>query len=138
MPNQDPVIEEFRRHGGHVGGYFEQIPLLLLTTIGAKSGLPRVTPLAYMEDGDRWIIAGGAGGADHHPGWYWNLVSNPGVTVEVGSEAFPAAAKGTVGEERATLFERFASEQPQLLGYAAEKTREIPIVALVPLSRENQ
>jgi deazaflavin-dependent oxidoreductase (nitroreductase family) len=131
VPDQDPVIEEFRRSGGQAGGYFATIPLLLLTTTGARTGQPRTTPLAYMVDGDRRIVAAGAGGAPRHPAWYFNLVADPAVTVEVSREAFPARAIVTAGEEREALFERFAAEQPQLLDYAARTTREIPVVALV-------
>src|SRR2546423_15426987 len=86
------VIEEFRANGGKVGGPFAGAPLLLLTTVGAKSGQSRITPLVYTTDGDRMVIVASKAGAPTNPDWYHNLVANPTVTVEVGNERFQARA----------------------------------------------
>ena len=88
------VIEEFRANGGKVGGHFENMSLLLLHTTGAKSGLPRLNPLAQMADGDRYVIIASKGGAPSHPDWYHNIVANSSVKVEVGTEAFEANCTG--------------------------------------------
>ncbi|MGN6359865.1 MAG: nitroreductase/quinone reductase family protein, partial [Thermomicrobiales bacterium] len=73
----DPVIAEFRANGGQVGGRYTGRPILLLTTTGAKSGLPRITPLNYSTDGDRFVVIASKGGSPTHPDWYHNLVANP-------------------------------------------------------------
>jgi len=80
------IIEEFRANDGKVGGHFENMTLLLLHTTGVKSGQPRLNPVAYVKDGDQYVIMASKGGAPTHPDWYYNLVANPQVTVEVGSE----------------------------------------------------
>src|SRR5690606_3153784 len=86
------IIEEFRANGGQVGGFFTNRPILLLHTTGAKSGQPRVNPLVYMADGDRWIIIASKGGSPTHPDWYYNLLANPKVSIEVGTEHVPVTA----------------------------------------------
>ena len=98
------IIEEFRANEGQVGGYFENMTLLLLHTTGAKSGLPRLNPAAYTEDGDRLVIIASKGGADTHPNWYYNVVANPHVTVEVGSEKYDAIATVAEEPERTRLY----------------------------------
>jgi F420H(2)-dependent quinone reductase len=77
------IIEEFRANGGNVGGQFAGVPLLLLTTTGAKSGEPRTSPLAYLRDAGRIYIFAGNRGAPTNPAWYHNLVAHPDVTVEL-------------------------------------------------------
>ncbi len=86
------IIAEFRANGGKVGGQFAGAPLLLLHTMGARSGQPRVNPLAYTRDGDRLIVIASKAGAPTNPDWYYNVVANPLVTVEVGTEQFQAQA----------------------------------------------
>jgi deazaflavin-dependent oxidoreductase (nitroreductase family) len=124
------VITEFRSNGGEVGGYFANIPLLLLTTTGAKSGRLRTSPLAYMADRGRYVIIAAAGGAPCDPAWYHNLVANPSVTVEVGADAFPATALVTTAAERSSLYEAFAALNPQVAVYQARTSRQFPVVAL--------
>ena len=87
-----PIIEEFRSHGGKVGGRFASMPLLLLHTRGAKTDEPRVNPIAYSIDGERFVIVASKGGAPTNPDWYYNLLANPLVEVELGSEKFRARA----------------------------------------------
>ena len=92
------LIEEFRANGGKVSGMFAGAPLLLLTTTGARSGQPRVAPLAYTTDNGRVVVIASKGGAPTHPDWFHNLRANPEVTVELGTETFPARA--TIARER--------------------------------------
>jgi len=104
--------------------------LLLLTTIGAKSGQPRIAPLAYTTDGDHLIIIASKGGAPSNPDWYYNLVANPTVTVEVGSEKFQAQAVVAEDQERNRLYAQMAELLPQFNDYQAKTSRQIPVVVL--------
>ncbi len=124
------VIEEFRANGGQVGGMFAQMSLALLTTVGARSGQRRVSPVAYFDvDGQRIVVAS-AGGAPKHPAWYHNLTANPQVTVEVGTESYPAVATPAVGAERDELFAKVVERSPGFADYQAKTSRVIPIVKL--------
>jgi deazaflavin-dependent oxidoreductase (nitroreductase family) len=125
-----PIIAEFRANEGVVGGDFAGIPLLLLTTKGAKSGEPSTTPLAYLRDGDRWIVFASYGGRPMNPAWYHNLVASPGVEVEVGSERFRAVATVLEGDERALLYRRQVAAIADFAGYEARAGRVIPVIAL--------
>lgn len=124
----EAVIAEFRANGGRCGGPFEGNPMVLLTTTGARSGLPRTSPVTYTTDGDRWVLIASKAGADHHPAWYHNLVANPDVIVEVGDERFPARATVAVEPERTRLFEARVAVMPRFDGYREETDREIPVV----------
>lgn len=124
------VIEEFRANGGKVGGYFEGRPLLILTTIGAKSGKSHQVPLVYAPDGDRYLIFASYAGSDVHPAWYHNLAANPRVQVEVGTESFTAEARVLEGEERQRGFESLASGNPVFRDYQQKTRRIIPVIEL--------
>jgi deazaflavin-dependent oxidoreductase (nitroreductase family) len=123
-------IEEFRSNGGKVGGPFEGAPLLLLTTIGARSGMTRTTPVMYLPDKDRLIIFATKAGASTNPDWYHNLVAHPKATVEVGTETFDVTAVEVTGEERDQLYARQAALFPGFADYEAKTTRRIPVIAL--------
>ena len=122
------VVEGFRANGGVGPGRWANQPLLLLTTIGARSGLPRTTPLIYSTDGDRYVVIASKGGEPTHPDWYRNLVANPDVTLEVGGEAFPARADVAEGAERRRLFDQQAAQMPFFAEYERKTPREIPVV----------
>jgi deazaflavin-dependent oxidoreductase (nitroreductase family) len=128
------IIEEFRANGGRVGGMFEGTPLLLLHHVGAKSGERRVNPLAFYEDGERYVIFASKGGAPTNPGWYYNLVANPQTTVEVGPATLSVVATEAVGEERDRLFRAQAERSPQFAEYQAGTERVIPVIVLTPSS----
>ena len=123
-------MAEFRARGGKVGGYHASMQLLLLTTTGARTGQRRAVPLTYIPDGDRCIVTAGNAGSDSHPAWYYNLLANPDVTVEMGSEVFEAVAVIAEEAERGALYQRFAAAYPQLAGYQAQTSRQIPLVIL--------
>lgn len=123
-------IEEFRRTGGRVGGNFEGRPLILLTTTGAKTGRLYTTPVMYRRDGGRIVIFASKGGAPTNPGWYHNLVANPTVTVELGSETFQAKAAVATGRERDDLYALQSGEYPVFGEYQQKTTRKIPVVIL--------
>ena len=124
------LIEEFRANGGKVGGMFAGAPLLLLTTTGARSGQPRVAPLAYTTDNGRVVVIASKGGAPTHPDWFHNLRANPEVTVELGTETFPARATIPAGAERQRLFEQMAAQMPNFAEYQRNTTRQLPVVVL--------
>jgi deazaflavin-dependent oxidoreductase (nitroreductase family) len=124
------LIEEYRANGGKVTGMFAGAPLLLLTTTGARSGQPRVAPLAYTTDNGRWIVIASKGGAPTHPDWYYNLRANPEVTVEVGAESFPARATITTGAERQRLFDQMAARMPNFAEYQRNTVRQLPVIVL--------
>jgi deazaflavin-dependent oxidoreductase (nitroreductase family) len=128
--DQERVVAEFRTRGGKVGGYHASMQLLLLTTTGARTGQRRVVPLTYLPDADRYIVTAGNAGSDRHPAWYYNLMANPDVTVEVGSEAFRAVAVIADEAEREALYERFAAVYPVADDYQAQTVRQIPVVIL--------
>lgn len=126
----EQIIDEFRANGGVVGGPFAGASMVLLTTTGAKSGQPRVMPLVYFPDGDRVLIVASKGGAPTNPDWYYNLVANPDVTLEIGAETFPAHATVVAEPERTQLFERIATSNPGFGEYQKKTTRTIPVIAL--------
>ena len=124
------TIKEFRENGGKVGGMFEGSTLLLLTTKGAKTGTPRVNPMMYQLDGDRMYVFASKGGAPTNPDWYHNLVANSYVTVEVGTDRFPARATIITGKERDEIYAEQVFHYPMFAEYQNKVTRKIPVVAL--------
>lgn len=125
------VIETFRANRGAVPGPNR---LLLLTTTGARSGQPRTSPLAYSTDGDRLVIAASKAGAPTNPDWYFNLLANPIVTVELGDETFQARATVAEEAERVRLYTQHAELMPGFADYLQKTERRIPIVLLERLS----
>ena len=125
------IISEFRANGGKVCGPFEGAPIVLLTTTGAKSGVQRTTPLAYLPDGDRIVVFASKAGASTNPDWYHNLRAHPDVTVEVGTEKKPMRAVEVTGDERDRLFDEQKRRMPGFADYEQKTTRVIPVIALV-------
>ncbi len=126
------IIETFRANEGEVPGWTR---LLLLTTTGAKTGIQRVSPIAYSTDGSRLVIAASKGGAPTHPSWYSNLLANPIVTVELGPERFQARATVVTDQaERDRLYAQHAELMPGFAEYEKKTTRKIPVVLLERIS----
>ncbi len=126
------VIEEFRANDGRVGGMFESMPLLLLHNTGAKSGADRINPVAYLQDGDRYVVFASKGGAPTNPGWFHNLMAHPEVTIEVGADTLDVVATEAEGDERRRLFDAQKQRVPQFAEYEQQTSREIPVVVLTP------
>jgi deazaflavin-dependent oxidoreductase (nitroreductase family) len=124
------IIEEFRATEGKVGGMFANNTLLLLHTTGAKSGKERVNPLVTIEDGDRLVIVASKAGAPSNPDWYYNVVANPEVGVEYGTETFQARASVASELERTELYEKVANAFDSFNDYKVQTTRVIPVVTL--------
>ena len=127
----DDLIADLRANDGHAtSGPFVGRPMVILTTVGARSGAIRETPLVYTRDGDRIVIVASMGGAPRHPSWYHNLVANPHVTVEIDGGRFGAVAHVADPTERRRLYDQHAAINPSFLEYEARTTRVIPVITL--------
>jgi len=126
-------IADFRENHGRVGGPFEGAPLLILHTVGAKSGQPRTNIMMYLQDGDRYLIFASNAGADSHPAWYHNVSANPDVRIEVGDDTFDVVATDLEGAERDEKYAEQARRYPGFGEYEEKTSRTIPVVALTPL-----
>jgi deazaflavin-dependent oxidoreductase (nitroreductase family) len=125
-------IEEFRANHGRVGGQFEGAPVLLLHSIGARSGEERVSPMMYLADGERYLVFASAAGADRNPAWYWNLTANPDANIEVGDDHLDVHAVELTGTERDEKYAEQARRYPGFAEYERKTTRTIPVLALLP------
>ena len=127
------IIEEFRANQGKVGGPFAGAPILLLHHKGAKTGTERVSPVAYQDLGDgRVAVFASKGGAPTNPDWFHNLVANPEVTIEIGTETVPVKARVPEDAERASIWEKQKQLMPPFAEYEQKTTRTIPVVILEP------
>ena len=124
------VIAEFRANGGAVGGAFDGATIVLLTTTGARSGLERVTPVVCRVDGDDVYVFASKAGAPTDPDWFHNLVANPEVGVELGTDTFRARAVVLEGTTRDEVYAAHAAEYPNFAEYEAATDRVIPVVRL--------
>jgi deazaflavin-dependent oxidoreductase (nitroreductase family) len=127
------VMRDFRAHQGKVGGQLTNMPVLLLTMTGARSGRTLTTPVVYTTDGERLVVIASFAGAPTHPAWYHNLRAHPEATVEVGHERFRVTATVTTGEERQRLFDRQAAQMPIFVEYQHKTSRQIPVLVLTRL-----
>lgn len=128
------VVAEFRANGGKVGGPFEGGTLLLLHTTGAKSGAPRLSPLAYMEIDGKMMIIGSYAGAPKDPAWVHNLRVNPRARIEVGTDAYDVTARELPDDERDATYPKVIERAPVFAEYQANTTRSIPLFELVRAS----
>jgi deazaflavin-dependent oxidoreductase (nitroreductase family) len=124
------IIEEFRANAGKVGGPFEGAPMLILHTTGAKTGQEHVNPLVYQADGDQVAVFASKGGAPTNPDWYHNVATNPGVTVEIGTDTVEMQARVADGDERERIWARQKELMPGFAEYEAKTSRQIPVVLL--------
>jgi len=127
------IIAEFRANDGRVGGNYEGRTLLLLHHNGAKSGKEYVNPLAYQRLSDNSVaIFASQGGAPKNPDWYYNVVANPDVTAEIGTERFTGRARVATGDERTEIWERQKADWRGFADYEEKTTgiREIPVIVL--------
>jgi deazaflavin-dependent oxidoreductase (nitroreductase family) len=126
------IIEEFRANDGEVGGPFKGMPILLLHHTGARTGTARVNPVAYQELDDGWAVFASKGGSPTNPDWYHNLVANPRVTVEVGTETHDVVARVAEGEERERIWSEQKRRSPGFADYERKTSRQIPVIILEP------
>jgi deazaflavin-dependent oxidoreductase (nitroreductase family) len=123
-------IEEFRANHGRVSGPFEGAPLVILHTVGARSGEPRTNIMMYLADGDRYLLFASNAGADTHPAWYFKTRANPRVRIEVADDVFDAKATELTGAERDEKYAEQARRYPGFAEYELKTNRVIPVVAL--------
>ena len=122
----------YQLSGGRLGGSMRGFKVLLLTTIGRKSGKTVTTPLGRFDQGDGYIIVASNAGQPVHPAWYYNLISNPHVTVQVLDHIQPATAEVLSGEARAQAWRQVIATAPSYANYEKQTTRVIPLILLHP------
>jgi deazaflavin-dependent oxidoreductase (nitroreductase family) len=126
------IIDEFRANAGMPPSWSGPSRLLLVHHRGARSGTERVNPVAYLEDGERYVIFASKAGAPTNPDWYHNLKAHPETTVEVGGDTIPVTVEEATGEERDRLFTAQAELSPQFAEYQEGTERVIPVLILTP------
>ncbi len=120
----------YRMSGSRVFANLGQLPTLLLTTTGRKSGNPRTVPLLYLENDDGYAIVASFAGAPEHPAWYRNLQKNAQATVQIEDRVIPVTANRATPEEKKSLWPRFVDIYADYDSYEAETERDIPVVLL--------
>ena len=127
------IIDEFRANDGKVGGHFEGKTLLILHTIGARTGKERIKPVAYVRDGKKYAVIASKGGAPTNPDWYHNILAHPRLTVEVGTETLQVEAKVAEEPERTRLYNKMVEMMPGFDDYRRRTERVIPVIKLTPV-----
>jgi deazaflavin-dependent oxidoreductase (nitroreductase family) len=123
----------YRATGGKLFGRMGKSPILLLNTVGRKSGKKRTSPLLYVKDGEDFVIIASKGGAPTHPAWFLNLKANPEATVEVGDREVRVRAEEADAEEKARLWQKMVEMYPTYDDYQTKTKREIPLLVLHPV-----
>jgi deazaflavin-dependent oxidoreductase (nitroreductase family) len=122
----------YRATGGKLFGRMGKSPILLLNTVGRKSGKKRTSPLLYVKDGEDFVIIASKGGAPTHPAWFLNLKANPEATVEVGDREVRVRAE-EADAEKARLWQKMVEMYPTYDDYQTKTKREIPLLVLHPV-----
>lgn len=128
------IIDEFRTHGGKVGGQFEGAAMILVQHTGAKTGTRRVNPLMYQAVGKNFAVFASNAGAPSNPDWYYNLLAHPRTIVEVGTETIEVTARVTDGAEREQIWDKQKTDYPGFADFEKAITRQIPVVILERVS----
>lgn len=125
------MVRQHRRSGDKFMG----MDLLYLTTVGAKTGEKRFTPLSRFPDPDGgWLVVASSGGSAHHPSWYHNIAAHPDqIWVEVAGRQVRVSAEQLEGERREQAFQRIAADQPRYAGYQQKTDRVLPVIRLSPV-----
>ena len=125
----------YRATGGKLFGRMGESPILLLNTVGRKSGKKRTSPLLYVMDGEDFVIVASKGGASAHPAWYLNLRANPEATVEIGDREVQVEAEEADPEDKTRLWQKMVEMYPAYDAYQEKTEREIPLLVLRPVER---
>jgi deazaflavin-dependent oxidoreductase (nitroreductase family) len=131
MSFNDRIIDEFRANGGIVANFGSE--LVLLHTVGARSGSARVNPVLAIADGDGWVVIASAAGSTKHPAWYFNLVAQPLISVETPGGIVEALATELEGDEWQAAWQKFLAKSSAFAGYRTRSEgRDFPIFRLTP------
>ncbi|HBC56918.1 MAG TPA: nitroreductase family deazaflavin-dependent oxidoreductase [Gammaproteobacteria bacterium] len=115
---------------GKIGAHFGGMDVLLLETVGNKTGRKRTTPLAYFKQKENWIITASNAGSAHHPAWYYNLIHQPTVQIQVKNEHYTVTAEQVDMAEKDKLWAQLIEKYPNFQSYQQKTTREIPMFIL--------
>jgi len=121
----------YRISGGKFGNKGANLPVLLITTVGRKSGKPYTNPVVYLEDGQDYLVSASTGGMAWHPDWYLNLKNRPEAKIEIGDKTFNVQAVIMDGEERKRLYEKFKAASRNFVKYEKGTSRVIPVIRLI-------
>lgn len=128
-------VEEIEKSGGTKGMTLRGLPVILLTTQGAKSGKIRKTPLMRVEHEGRYAVVASLGGAPKHPVWYFNILAHPQVELQDGTVRQDMTAHEVTGEEKALWWERAVAAFPDYADYQKKTDRAIPVFVLEPVAK---
>jgi deazaflavin-dependent oxidoreductase (nitroreductase family) len=126
-------VADYEASGGRVAGAFAGKPVVILTTLGRRSGKERKSPLMRYTDGERYAVVAGNVGAPTHPEWYLNVLANPAVMLQDGDDVRQFVARVAEGDERAEWWTKAVAEVPDVTNYQANTERQFPIVILEPV-----
>ena len=128
--------ELYEQSSGTEGTTLRGMPVIVLTSVGARSGKLRKTALMRVEHEGEYAVVASLGGAPKHPVWYYNLKANPHVELQDGPEKRDYLAREVTGEEKAVWWERAVAAYPPYADYQAKTTRQIPVFVLAPIAAE--
>lgn len=128
-------VEQFEASGGTKGNTLQGVPIIVLTSVGAKSGKLRKTPLMRVEHNGEYAVVASLGGAPNNPVWYYNLKKNPHVELQDGSVKRDYAAREVTGDEKAQWWDRAVAVWPDYAEYQKKTTRQIPVFVLTPMNK---
>ena len=127
-------VQQYETSGGTRGNLVRGMPVIILTSKGAKSGMIRKTPLMRVEHDGAYAVVASKGGAPTHPLWYFNLVANPLVELQDGPQKADMTARELVGEEKRMWWERAVAAFPDYADYQKNTDRQIPVFVLEPIT----
>jgi deazaflavin-dependent oxidoreductase (nitroreductase family) len=130
------VIAEFRANGGAVAApYDNPPPMVLLHTIGARTGREHIVPMRALVEGETLYVFASAHGSARHPDWYRNVIANPDFDIEIGTDTIAVHATEITGSEREAVLARWIERVPVVAGVIERTPREIPVIRLTPRQR---
>ena len=133
IPRTNVIV--YRWSNGRFGGSMQDLPVLILHTVGRKSGKARQSPLLYIQDGEDYVVVGSRGGSDAPPAWWLNLQATPEATIEIKGTKRPVSARSATAEEKATYWPRLSAGYPFYDDYQARTTRDVPVIVLTPADK---
>jgi len=125
--------DKYAESGGTEAGDMKGMPIILLTTVGAKTGKLRKTPLMRVEHDGQYAVVASLGGAPQNPVWYYNIAKNPHVELQDGSVTRDYDAREVFGDEKAVWWERAVEAYPDYADYQTKTDRQIPVFVLTPV-----